>query len=429
MNDHSRMTVSWSTALITGALLLGIGGGAVFLIMRGTSSTPSSLPSQAASNSATPQRESPGRSSIPPRTTDDIVVTLSPEAIQRAGIAVATVTAGTMSSGLRVPGAVEPNAYKQVVVTPITSGRVTRTLVELGQRVNQGQPVAELFSPELAEAETKYLAAQADLEAHERELDRTQKLVDIGAASRQELERLHADHTAKLTAVASARSHLQLLGLSADAIAALAPGREAAALVTVPAPMAGVVTERMANPGLNVDPSTKLVTVVDLSTVWVVADVFEQDLARIRIGAPAIVTTTASPGTALNGRVSYIDPAVNPQTRTAKVRIEVANPRGELRLGMFADVSLELPGQVSGVRIPAGAIQHVDDRTVVYMADTKQPGRFTERAVRVGSGSGIDVEVVSGLHPGETVVTTGSFSVRAERERLGPSNARTPSAP
>jgi RND family efflux transporter MFP subunit len=248
---------------------------------------------------------------------------------------------------------------------------------------------------------------------------------------------LHAEHTAKLAAVESAKSRLDLLGLSASAIASLAPGKDVGAVTTVPAPIAGVVTERAANPGLNVETSAKLFTVVDLSTVWVVADVYEKDFSRVRVGTLASVTTTAFPDAALQGRVSYIDPQVSPEARTAKVRIEVANPRQELRLGMFTDVSIEVGRQVSTVHIPRPAVQHVGDRTVVYLADPKQPGRFVEREVRLADGSGSDVIVLSGVRAGDKVVIDGSFSVRAERDRLGinpnatsqPTTAIVPTAP
>lgn len=165
--------------------------------------------------------------------------------------------------------------------------------------------------------------------AHERELRRTEKLVDIGAASRQELERLHAEHTARRADVESARSRLELLGLSAPTIANLAPGKEVAPLTMIPAPIAGAVTERTANIGLNVDTAAKLFTVVDLSTVWVVADLYEKDFSRVRAGSPATVTTKAYPDAVLRGRVSYIDPQVNPQTRrrrcVSKCRIRAAS--------------------------------------------------------------------------------------------------------
>ena len=377
MNGTSRVTLRWPS-LIAGALvLLAVGAGLMYVVVRRAPATGAPAPSVApASMSGTsPAVEGNLRNDA----RSDVSVTLTPDAIQRAGIVVASVTSGGGAGQLRLPGVVEPNAYKQVVVTPIVSGRVTRVLVELGQSVRRGQPMAEIFSPDLAEAETRFVSARAELDAHERELQRTEKLVEIGAASRQELEMLHAAHTAKLTAVDSARSRLELLGLSASSINGLGPGKDLSAVTTVPAPIAGVVTERAANAGLNVDTAAKLFTVVDLSTVWVVADVYEKDLSHVRVGTPATVTTRSFPDLAFNGRVSYIDPQVQPETRTAKVRVEVPNPKQELRLGMFADVSIETGGQTSTTRMPRGAVQRVGDRTVVYVADPQQPGRFVER--------------------------------------------------
>jgi RND family efflux transporter MFP subunit len=134
---------------------------------------------------------------------------------------------------------------------------------------------------------------------------------------------------------------------------------------------------------------------------------------------PAMVTTAAYPGLELHGRVNYIDPQVNAQTRTARVRVEVPNPRGELRLGMYADVTIERTDGSSVLLVPRSAVQNVGNRTVVYLADPKQPGRFTEREVRLGETAGDDVTVVDGLHAGETIVKEGSFFLRAERHRMG----------
>ena len=283
----------------------------------------------------------------------------------------------------------------------------------------RGQTLAEIYSPALAEAHTQYVSAQAMLDAHDRELQRTQKLVEIGAASRQELERIHAEHAAQTAAVQSARSQLELLGVSASALDNMASGRSVSATTDVPAPIDGVVTERGANVGLNVDPATKLFTVVDLSTVWVVADVYERDFSRIRVGSEAAITTSARPDLTLRGRVSYVDPQVSAGTRTAKARIEVPNPGGELRFGMYADVVVAGAPGTSTPGVPRSAVQNVGDRTVVYLANPKEPGTFVEREVRLGQASGEQVEVVSGVQPGDVVVTDGSFFVRAERERLG----------
>jgi RND family efflux transporter MFP subunit len=407
--------VGWPALIVGGIALVAAGAGIAYFAIRPASST-TAVQGTAA---VVVQPSAVPLSSTMPTAASEVVVTLTPEAIQRAGIVLAPVSTGGDRTALRLPGVVQPNAYKQVVITPLVGGRVTQVLAELGQSVRRGQPLADIFSPELAEAETRFVSIRAELDAHERELQRTEKLVEIGSASRQELERLHAEHTAKLTAVESARSRLELLGLSATAIAGLGPGKEVGAVTTVSAPIAGVITERAANIGLNVDQTSKLFTVVDLSTVWIVADLYEKDFSRVHVGGSATVTTKAFPDSALHGKVSYIDPQVNPETRTAKVRIEVSNPKQELRLGMFADVSVEGGGPTASTVIPRAAVQNVGDRTVVYVADQKQPGRFIEREVRLGDRSGSDVAVLSGVQPGDQVVSEGSFNVRAERDRLG----------
>jgi len=420
----SRVTVGWPALVAGGIGLVAAGAGIAYIAVR------PAPPSQSAQSTAagavqTPVGASPS-APVPGAATPDVVVTLTPEAIQRAGIVVAPVSPGRDTSTLRLPGVVEPNAYKQVVITPLVGGRVTRVQAELGQSVRRGQALTEIFSPELAEAETRFVSARAELEAHERELQRTGKLVEIGSASRQELERLHAEHTARLTAVESAKSRLELLGLSPSTIADLGLGKEVGAVTTVFAPIAGVVTERAANAGLNVDTTAKLFTIVDLSTVWVVADLYEKDFSRVSVGTSATVTTKAFPDTPRKGKVSYIDPQVNPETRTGKVRVEVANPKQKLRLGMFADVTIEAEGGGAAALIPYAAVQNVGNQTVVYVADPQQTGRFIEREVRLGARSGNDVAVFSGVKPGERVVAEGSFAVRAERDRLG---LRRPQAP
>jgi membrane fusion protein, heavy metal efflux system len=346
----------------------------------------------------------------------DVVITLTKDAVERAGIEVSEAAAAAGADHVRLPGVVEPNAYRQVAVTSLVGGRVVRVSAQLGDRVRQGQDLAQVYGPELADARTKYVGAKAMLDAHDRELQRTQKLVEIGAASRQELERIHAEHAAQTAEVENARARLQLLGAAADDPAA---GKADSATITVPAPIDGVVTERLANPGLNVDPTTKLFSIVDLSNVWIVADVYEKDLSRVREGAPATVTAAAYPGRSLRGRVSYIDPQLNAGTRTAKARIEVANPRGELRLGMYTEVSIETGQHTSVVSVPKGAIQNVADRQVVYVTVPGDSTKFIEREVRVGSSSGDVVEVLSGLDARDSVVSKGSFFLRAEAERLG----------
>jgi RND family efflux transporter MFP subunit len=423
MTGDSRVTMhKWAAALIGVALVLA-GAGASYLFMHSSAERPASMDARVAATASAPSTsgaQPPSTIAVPENTPlPDVVVPLSADAITRTGIVVTPVASGTSADRIRLPGVVEPNAYREVAVTPLVSGRVTRVSVELGARVRRGQSLAQIYSPGLAEAQTKYVSAKAMLEAHDRELQRTRKLVEIGAASRQELERIHAEHVAQTAAVQSARSQLELLGVSASAVDALGSGSKVEATTSVPAPIDGVITERTANAGLNVDQATPLFTVVDLSTVWIVADVYEKDFSRVRVDSDATVTTAAYPGLSLNGRISYIDPQVNAGTRTAKVRVEVPNPRGELKLGMYAEVAVAGASDASVPVVPRSAIQHIGDRTVVYLANPKEPGKFTEREVRTRETSGERMEITAGLVPGDVVVTEGSFFIRAERERLG----------
>ena len=350
-------------------------------------------------------------------------LTLSSDAIARAGIVLGTASAVPATARLRIPAVVEPNAYRAVVVTPITAGRVTRVSAELGQSMRRGESLAHIYSPELVETQSRYLAAKAELAAHERELRRTEKLAEIGSASRQELENVHAEHTAATTSVQSLRSRLLLLGLTGANIDRLISQSDIVESVSIPAPIDGVVTGRTANVGLNVDPAMALFTVVDLSTVWLVGDVFERDLSRVPVGSRVIVTTGSYPDVAGEGKVSYIDPAINPQTRTARVRVEVPNPSQRLRLGMYAEMQVETKeskeSAESRVVVPREAVQIVGARSVVYLADATQPGQFVERVVDTGAAMGEQIEILGGLRADDRLVVKGSFALRAERERLG----------
>lgn len=416
MNSPSRINISWTAVIIGAVLLLGAGAGAAYLGLGSKTARPAADMPMPAPGTMTPPSESASANRSGPL--DDVAITLSADAVSRAGITVSAVTANTVADGLRAPGVVEPNTYRQIIVTPLVGGRITRVAAELGQQVKRGQLIAEIFSPELADAHTRYVTARAELEAHEQELARTEKLVALGAASKRELERIHAEHVSRRGDVQSIASRLRLLGLS-KTIESLGPGSAIDATTAVPAPLDGVVTQRNANVGANVDQSTQLFTIVDLSTVWVVAEVFEKDFNRVRVGSQATITTRAYPDLALRGRVSYIDPQLNAETRTAKVRIEVPNARNELRLGMYADALFQTADGASTPAIPRTAVQNVGDRTVVYLASPNEPGKFVEREVRLGAVAGDLVAVLTGVRSGDLVVTEGAFFLRAERERLG----------
>jgi cobalt-zinc-cadmium efflux system membrane fusion protein len=347
----------------------------------------------------------------------DVVVTLTPDMAQRAGITTLAATAGTAATQLRIPGVVQPNAYRDLAVTSLVSGRVTQVHAELGARVSAQDPLATVYSPELAEAQTAFIAARAEQLVHQQRQTRTQRLTAIGAATREELEMHEADRARIDAEVEIARSRLALLGISEERTQRLTGPQDVVTTMPVPAPFAGVVTRRAVNVGQNIDPSTPLFTIVDLSAVWVIGDLFERDFARVRVGSPATITSGAYPGVALRGRVSYIDPQVQQETRTAKLRIEVPNAGGQLRLGMSVDVQVHEAAERRGVFVAKAALQVVGSDSVVYVADRTRPGRFVERKVEVGHSSGDRVFIVAGLQAGDDIVTDGVFFVRAERER------------
>jgi RND family efflux transporter MFP subunit len=417
------VTLNRSVATVAGLGLLIAGGFAAWLAMRFGERRPQSA--TAATSTSAPATLGPVPFSEP-TSSSEVVLRIDRAVVARAGIRMTPVSAPRIAPSIRATATVEANGYATVAVSPQVAGRVTRVLAELGQRVRRGQPLAQIYSPDLAEAETRLLAARARLDAHDRELRRTEALVRIGAASRQELERIHAEHSAQSAEVESARARLELLGVPAPAIGLVAPGKAVEATTTIVAPIDGVVTERLVNTGAIVDALGRMFVVTDLSTVWVMADLVETDVARAQIGAEAVVTTRAYPGVATRGRIAFIEPRVADATRTVKARIEVANPRGELRPGMYAEVSLASPPPVASsptsaplLAVPKGAIQTVGDRQVVYVASANDPERFAEREVRIGQPIGDQVEILGGLAIGEAVVSDGAFFLRAEVDRRG----------
>lgn len=368
-----------------------------------------------------PARES-ARSAAPAPTTaerdvEPVEVSLTPEAMQRAGIALAPVRSEVTESTTTVPATVTSNAYRETQVNSLVAGIVRQVRPELGARVVRGEILAIVFSNELAEAQTKYVSMQAMLEADHRKLTRTQRLVEIGAASRQELEEATAVHEGHASEVAAARQRLLLLGLTADEVDRLQDASNVVSEVLVASPANGIVLARNVNPGQVVGAGQALFTVADLSTVWVIGDLYEKDFATVRVGTPAAIVLQATPGGPLRGQVAYIDPRVDPATRTAKVRVEVPNPTGTLRLGMFVQMTFQIRAGERRALVPRAAVQSVGSRTVVYVP-TAEDGRFLEKPVTLGSPVGDFVQVLDGLKPGDKVVTEGSFFLRAEAARV-----------
>jgi cobalt-zinc-cadmium efflux system membrane fusion protein len=344
-------------------------------------------------------------------------ITVAPEQVGRAGIKVEAVgeRVSGEAAGQQATGVVQPNAYRETPVVSLVGGIVRSVSAELGQGVGRGQALVVVFSNELADAQSRYLAALAELDEHHKHHARTTKLVEIGAASREELEVATTKLRSDEAEVASLRQRLVLLGLSPQRVNALRSSSQISSEVTLPSPVSGTVTSRTANPGEVVEANKELLRVTDLSSVWVVGQVYEKDMGRIRVGSGASVTSDAYPGRVFRGRVSYVDPRLDPATRTAQVRVELANPGQALKLGMYVQIAFATVGgsEATVPVVPASAVQNINSQQVVFVS-TSEPNVFVMRAVRLGAESNGYFPVLEGLSVGERVVTEGGFGLRAE---------------
>lgn len=416
-----RPLVFWlgGIGLLVAVLAAGVAMGALWTERRLAAGTAGSASPSA--TAGTPSGHSGHGGTSPVRSADGakgdeaLELMITQEAAQRAGIRLVEARRETVTSTVGVPGTVASNAYRDTKVNALVGGVVRDVRVELGAAVRRGELLAVVVSNELAEAQMRYLSLRAMLRADDQKLDRTRALADIGAASRQELEEITATQAARATEVAAARQRLYLLGLARDHVDRLTDASQVVSELSLMAPADGLVIARSINPGQVIAGGQELFVVTDLSTVWVIADIYEKDFGVVRVGTPATVTVGTGDRRPVRGRVAYIDPRVDPATRTAKVRVEVPNRGGDLRLGMFVQVTFEAPGTGTRVVIPKAAVQTIGQRNVVYVAVDHE--RFQERTVSLGAAAGDAVEILSGLEPGERLVSEGSFFLRAEAGR------------
>jgi len=344
-------------------------------------------------------------------------LTLTPEQarsvqlkIESVGEAPSSEAAGQMTTGV-----VQANSYKETPVVSLVGGIVRSVKPELGETVRRGETVAVVFSNDLADAQAKYLAALAALDEHHRHHMRETKLVEIGAASREELEMANTKLRDAESDVANLRQRLLLLGLSSQRIAALNSSSQISSEVAVPAPSTGTLTSRSVNAGEVIEANKELMKVTDLSNVWVVGQVYEKDLATVRVGSGANITSDAYANRVFRGHVSYVDPKIDPATRTAQVRIELANPRQILKIGMYVNVAFGALGVAEKTMpmVPRDAVQTIGNRQYVFVPADKQ-NEFLMRPVRLGPEANGFYPVAEGLKAGERVVVEGSFLLRAE---------------
>lgn len=276
---------------------------------------------------------------------------------------------------------------------------------------------------EFEQAATKLKTAEADVDEAQKRYDRAVKVAEIDPVSRGEFEQAAVKRQTAESDLAAARQRLMLFGLSKQRVDALRSPSQITSELNVIAPVSGTITKRDVNQGEVVEANKELMRVTNLASVWVVAQVYEKDLALVRTGSGASVTTDAYPGRLFRGHVTYIDPNIDQATRTALVRIELENPGQVLKIGMYVNVAFGSMGTAERTVpvIAAAALQNMNDRQVVFAA-TDQPNVFALKPVRVGKEDNGKFIVLEGLNVGDRIVTEGSFLLRAELLKQNPSH-------
>jgi membrane fusion protein, copper/silver efflux system len=306
---------------------------------------------------------------------------------QVIGLRTTEATVGPVAGDWRTVGRVAVDETRVRKVNVKVDGFVEKLFVDYtGKVVRRGEPLFALYSPELLSAQQEYLLA-------------------VGARGQL------GSSSAGDDLVSASRRRLELWDVPEAEIAALEKTRKPKRAVTMTSPISGVVTAKTVVQGARISAGDTPFEITDLSQVWVLADAHEHDLQRVRIGTPVSLTMEAIPNHVFEGRVSFIEPVLDARTRTAKVRLAFANPRGELRPEMFGEVVFHARPR-EAVRVPFDTIIDSGDRKIVFIALGN--GSFVPREIVAGDSSGDDVEVIAGLHPGERVVSRANFLVDSE---------------
>src|SRR5437899_1424584 len=380
-------------AVVGNIALIGILGGLWWRSAQ-HKKTEAAMPS--ASNEAPPNAPN-GSESVPtaPHEASLVPVQLSPERMQSIGVRMGRVERKMVGDEIRATGSVAVDETKLAFVQVRYSGYIQKVFADATyQYLRKGQPLFTIYSPDLAATEREYLVAKQN---QLRVVQSTIPGVTEGAAS--------------LLAAASER--LKQWGVPQREIARLESTGEIQQELEVDSPVSGYITERNVLPNLTVQPETRLYTIADLSTVWVLAQVFQNDLGRIKVGEPAALTVDSYAGRTLRGRVDFIYPDVDMTTRTARVRLVFSNPNLTLTPGMYVNIVLQMPLGKQLV-IPVSGVLQSGARQIVFV--DRGAGYLEPRDVQLGPQAGNQYIVLKGLKAGERIVTSANFLVDSESQ-------------
>jgi RND family efflux transporter MFP subunit len=323
-------------------------------------------------------------------------VTLTPEGVVAANIKTELAATRVLARRVLAAGDLEFNVRRLVHLTARTPGRVERVLVVPGDRVREGQVLAEIYSPDYLTLQAEYLLAA----------ERAKRLAGDPAEAGQARALLD-----------SSRERLNLVGASPAEIEGLAALSLPRPLLSVRATLSGTVIEAGVLAGDWVDLGSNLFRLADLTTLWACLHIQEKDLASVKAGAEAVLRTQAYPSEDFRGRLVLVGDVVDAGTRTVEGRVEVPNPRGQLKPGMYVDASVAAAGERAVLAVPESALQDDEGHVVVFVKTGERT--FTRREVEAGERFAGYVEILGGLKEGETVVTSGGFLLKSEMRKGG----------
>jgi RND family efflux transporter MFP subunit len=320
-----------------------------------------------------------------------VAVTLTAEAVAAADLRTELAAVRPVGRRFAAPGELEWNARRVVHLTARTAGRLERVAAVPGDRAREGQVLAELYSPDFLTLQAEYLQAAVRVKRH------------AGDAAEEAPARAVLD---------GARERLAILGLAAEEIAALDTTATPRPLLAVRAPLAGTVVESGVVAGDAVERGASLFRLADPSVLWACLHIREQDLGAVKTGVQVVLRTHAYPGEEFRGRLILVGDVVDAATRTVEGRVEVPNPGGRLKAGMYVDASAETGGERRALVVPEAAVQDDDGRPIVFVRTGERT--FARREVRTGELFAGVVEILEGVAAGEAVVTSGGFLLRSE---------------
>ena len=339
------------------------------------------------------------------------IVRLTESERENAGIKVDEVKRRESRCSLKAMGEVLAPQLQTAIVSHAFSGRVAEIHASVGDWVEKGESVVTLESYEVGEAKSEFYKAIANGELAKMNLDREKRLLDGGIGIKKNFLAAEAEHKVAQANVEAAEKRLHVLGFTEEQVEKIVSTHQINPTISLYAPIAGKVVDTKAVLGAMVDPSTAILTIIDIRSLWVDAEVYEKDIARIKIGQEAEIGVPAYPGTVFRGKISYIGDVVDEETRTITVRADVANADQRLKPGMFADVKILLDESRQMLVVPPAAILEDGKQKIVFV---EEDDHFARREIRTRTIDGKCRQVLSGLEAGEKVVIEGNHQLHSK---------------